>query len=390
MRCQLVVTAILVLALSLSGVAAPAPAPTPGYRGIALSTSYPAQTVRSGEPASLTLTVKNYGEPPQVVTLRVVESARGWKATLLGGGRPIGAVHVGPDQEVTVTLRLEPPAGARPGTYRFRVAAEGQSGRSDLPLQITLGQVLPPRLSLTAELPVLRGPATSSFKYRLTLKNDSDQDILASLEADVPRGAQISFTPAFGSQQVTSLPVKAGESKDLDAEVTLPRTASAGSYPVTVRTTGGGARAEVKLTLEVTGRPDLSITTPEGRLSGSANAGRDATVKLVVKNTGSAPARDVELSASEPSGWKVTFEPQRIDQIPVNEQREVTATVRPSAKAVAGDYMVTLRANAGDVSTSADFRVTVLTSTLWGIGGIALVAVALAVVGLAVSRYGRR
>jgi uncharacterized membrane protein len=390
MRYHVVLTAALVLALSLPGGAAPAPAPSPGYRGIALSTQYPAQTVRSGEPASLTLTVKNYGEPPQVVNLRVVEVARGWKATLLGGGRPVDAVYVGPDQEVTVTLRLEPPAGARAGTYRFRVAAEGQSTRADLPLRITLGQVLPPRLSLTPELPVLRGPATSSFKYRLTLKNDSDQDLLVSLEAEVPRGAQINFTPAFGSQQVTSLPVKAGESKDLDAEVTLPRTASAGTYPVTVRASGGGARAEVKLTMEVTGRPDLSITTPEGRLSGSANAGRDSTVKLVVKNSGSAPARDVELSASEPSGWKVSFEPQRIDQIPVNEQREVTATIRPSAKAVAGDYMVTLRANAGDVSTSADFRVTVLTSTLWGIGGIALVAVALAVVGLAVSRYGRR
>ena len=384
------VIAALVLVSSLPGGAAPAPAPSPGYRGISLSTQYPAQTVRSGEPASLTLTVKNYGEPPQVVNLRVVEAARGWKAVLLGGGRPVDAVHVGPDQEVTVTLRLEPPAGARAGTYRFRVVAEGQSSRADLPLRLTLGQVLPPRLSLTPELPVLRGPATSSFKYRLTLKNDSDQDLLVSLEADVPRGAQINFTPAFGTQQVTSLPVKAGESKDLDAEVTLPRTTSAGTYPVTVRAAGGGARAEAKLTLEVTGRPDLSITTPEGRLSGSANAGRDSTVKLVVKNTGSAPARDVELSASEPSGWKVSFEPQRIEQIPVNEQKEVTATIRPSAKAVAGDYMVTLRASAGDVSTSADFRVTVLTSTLWGIGGIALVAVALAVVGLAVSRYGRR
>jgi uncharacterized membrane protein len=384
------VIAALVLVSSLPGGAAPTPAPSPGYRGISLSTQYPAQTVRSGEPASLTLTVKNYGEPPQVVNLRVVEAARGWKAVLLGGGRPVDAVYVGPDQEVTVTLRLEPPAGARAGTYRFRVVAEGQSSRADLPLRLTLGQVLPPRLSLTPELPVLRGPATSSFKYRLTLKNDSDQDLLVSLEADVPRGAQINFTPAFGTQQVTSLPVKAGESKDLDAEVTLPRTTSAGTYPVTVRAAGGGARAEAKLTLEVTGRPDLSITTPEGRLSGSANAGRDSTVKLVIKNTGSAPARDVELSASEPSGWKVSFEPQRIEQIPVNEQKEVTATIRPSAKAVAGDYMVTLRASAGDVSTSADFRVTVLTSTLWGIGGIALVAVALAVVGLAVSRYGRR
>jgi uncharacterized membrane protein len=51
---------------------------------------------------------------------------------------------------------------------------------------------------------------------------------------------------------------------------------------------------------------------------------------------------------------------------------------------------LTLRANAGDQSASAEYRVTVLTSTLWGIVGVIVVAVALGVLGLVVSRYGRR
>jgi uncharacterized membrane protein len=380
----------LMLALGAAGPSLAAPEATPAYKGVVLSTSYPAQTVRTGEPATLTLTVKNYGLPPQTVALRVTQAAPGWKTSLLGGGRPVGSVFVGPDQEAVVTLRLEPPARARAGTYSFRVLAEAPGGRSELPLAITLGQVLPPRISLTAELPVLRGAATTSFKFRLTLKNDSDQDILANLEAQSPKGTQVTFTPAFGSQQVTSLPVKAGESKDIDAEVTLPRQTAAGSYPVTVRASGGEARAETKLTVEVTGRPDLTLSTPEGRLSMQANAGRDAPLKLVVQNTGSAPVRNVEFSASEPSGWTVRFEPQRLDEIAASGKQEVTATIRPSGKAVAGDYMLPLRANAGDVSASADVRVTVTTSTLWGIGGVALVAIALAVLGMAVSRYGRR
>ncbi len=380
----------LALILGSPGPLLPAASAAPAFQGIALSTPYPSQTVRSGEPATLTLTVKNYGQPPQVIALRVVEAARGWKTSLLGGGRPVGAVSVGPDQEVTVSLRLEPPQGTKPGTYHFRVLAQGRSASAELPLAITLGQVLPPRLSLSAELPVLRGPATSSFKYRLTLKNDSDQDILINLEAQAPKGAQVTFTPAFGSQQVTSLPVKAGESKDLDADVSLPKAISAGSRPIVVRASGGEAKAEVKLVLEVTGRPDLSVSTPEGRLSGQATAGRESPVKLAVKNLGGAPARNVEFSSSEPTGWEVKFNPQRLDEIPANGQEQITAILKPSRKAVAGDYMITLRANAGDASTSADFRVTVLTSTLWGIAGVALVAIALAVVSLAVSRYGRR
>ncbi len=39
---------------------------------------------------------------------------------------------------------------------------------------------------------------------------------------------------------------------------------------------------------------------------------------------------------------------------------------------------------------TAEFRITVRTSTLWGVAGIALIALAVGVVGLAVVRFGRR
>jgi uncharacterized membrane protein len=99
----------------------------------------------------------------------------------------------------------------------------------------------------------------------------------------------------------------------------------------------------------------------------------------------------VELSASTPSGWKVEFDPKTIEEIPVGEQVEVTANVRPGDKAIAGDYIVTVRAKPAEgASKSADFRITVRTSTLWGVVGIILIAVAVAVVALAVIRFGRR
>ena len=59
--------------------------------------------------------------------------------------------------------------------------------------------------------------------------------------------------------------------------------------------------------------------------------------------------------------------------------------------ALAGDYMVTIKVQPSDgASQSTDFRITVLTSTLWGVAGVALIAVALGVVALAVVRFGRR
>jgi uncharacterized membrane protein len=345
---------------------------------------------RAGERVTLTLTVKNFDLPPQSVALRVAEAPPGWRAAILGGGRPVTAVYVQPDQDAVVTLQLDPPTRVGAGAFRFLIVAQGATAGARLPLTLTIGQVQPSRLTLSAELPVLRGPSTSSFQYRLSLKNESDRDLLVNLEARTQKSFQVTFTPAFASQQVTSLPVKAGESKDIDAAVTLPREVPAGTYEIVVAAAAGEARAQIKLGLEVTGRPDLSLTTPDGRLSGRAYANRATPFKFVVKNQGGAAARDVELSASEPGGWEVTFDPQRIDGILPNQQREVTASIKPGAKAVTGDYVVTVRASAGEASSSADFRVTVYTSTLWGLTGILLVAIALGVISLAVSRYGRR
>lgn len=361
------------------------------FRGLSLGTPYPEMGVQPGESVSLTLTVKNHGLPPGVVRLAVAEAPQGWQASLIGGGRLVRAVYLAPDGEATLTLRLQPPKEVKPGTYRFLVRAEGLGRTATLPIALVVGQGLPQRLSLEAELPVLKGPPTSSFRYRVTLKNESDRDLLVSLEYEAPKGFQVTFTPAFGSQQVTSLPIKAGESKDLDVEVSLPKGTKADAYGITLRAVAGEAKAELGLTLQVTGRPEVSFTTKEGRLSGQVTAGRENAVKLVVKNQGSAPAKNLSFSASEPSGWEVKFEPEKLEVLEPEKEAEVTARIKPSPKAVTGDYMVTLSLSGDEgVSASLDYRAAVVRSTLWGLVGIGLMAMALLVLGFAVNRFGRR
>jgi len=185
--------------------------------------------------------------------------------------------------------------------------------------------------------------------------------------------------------------LKANETKSLDVEAKSFTEIPAGEYPFTIRAQGSDVQATLDLTAEVTGRPKLSVTAPDGRLSGQAYAGRETPLKVVVQNTGSAAAHAIKMSASQPSGWSVEFDPKEIAEIPANKQVEVTAKIKPAEKAVAGDYMVTIRARPeGSSSESAEFRITVLTSTLWGVVGIVLIAVAVIVVGLAVIRFGRR
>ena len=111
---------------------------------------------------------------------------------------------------------------------------------------------------------------------------------------------------------------------------------------------------------------------------------------VVITNIGTAPAEDIQLSGSAPSGWKITFDPKNVDRIAPNDNKEVQAQITPTEKAIAGDYMTTIRATARGASASTDFRVTVTTSTMWGIAGVGIIGVALLVMVGAVARFGRR
>lgn len=146
-----------------------------------------------------------------------------------------------------------------------------------------------------------------------------------------------------------------------------------------------------ELQAEITGQPELRLTTPDGRLSEEAQTGKETPIKVLIRNTGSAPAREIEFSSNTPNGWVVTFDPEAIDEIASGQEREVTARIKPAEKAVAGDYQLTFSAEASSgEQASQDFRITVVTSTLWGIAGIGLIAIAVGVIALAVFRFGRR
>ena len=69
---------------------------------------------------------------------------------------------------------------------------------------------------------------------------------------------------------------------------------------------------------------------------------------------------------------------------------EVTAHVTPSKQALTGDYVVTMSAGSSQVSDSAEFRVAVKTSMVWGVVAVAVIAALLAGIGSMFRRYGRR
>ena len=359
-------------------------------KGLYLMSDYPAVTLRPGEASSISLRLQNYDLPPERLALSVSGVPSGWTVTLMGGGQPVAAAMPATNSSVSLELRLDVPKNAAVGTQTLTVAATGGSTNAQLPIAITLAKDLPAKLTLTPQLPELRGTSKSSFDYQLAIKNDSGKKLTVSLAAQTPQNFDASFTEQYGSQELNAVPVDAGQTKSVKLKVTPPNTAAAGSYKVEARVAAEDASATTDLTLDITGQPKLDVSGREGLVSTRASAGRETSVPIVITNTGTAPADDVELFGSAPGGWKITFDPKTIDHIAPNANKEVQALITPTEKAIAGDYVTAIRASTRGESASTTFRVTVTTSTMWGITGVGIIAVALLVMVGAVARFGRR
>lgn len=360
------------------------------YTGLSLSTPYPDRTVQAGQPAVIPLTLKSFGLEPQQVKLSLVSVPKGWTADFQGDARSIGAVFVGPDESRDFSLQLTPGKGITGGSHTFEIAAEGAQHKASLTITLRMVKTLPDWLTISAALPTLKGSASTQFSYDVQLSNKSGRDATVNLSAEAPPNFDVSFSPQYGSENVTAMLVKAGENKAITVKVTLPGNVEAGDYRFVVRAASGDFRTQLPLAMSVGGKAELLLSTPSAQLSGEARIGQATTVALTLTNNGSAPARNITLSAQSPNNWKVAFEPKVIGEIPPRQTVNIDAEITPADQSLAGDYMVTFQANGGSGQVTANYRVTVLVSTLWGIVGIAIAALAMLVVGFAVVKFGRR
>jgi uncharacterized membrane protein len=184
--------------------------------------------------------------------------------------------------------------------------------------------------------------------------------------------------------------VSARGTQALSVTATPPTDVTAGTYPIVVSAASGTQSAQAQLSVEVTGQVAMSLTTPDQRLNTSATAGSAHDFAVVVQNTGSSPLQAVQLSGTGPSDWTVTFDPATVDAVAAGKEANAVAHITPSADAIAGDYVVTLKATSGDTTSSIDIRVTVETPPLWGIIGLLLILGTLGGMVWVFRRYGRR
>lgn len=365
----------------------PAPAVGQVASRLHVTTPYPTVTIAPGEEVRFDIDV---AAPAWTrVDLRIAEAPEGWDATLRGGGFVVGGVFTDAEGTAQVELQATVPTSARPGTYRISVVGSSTAGTDELDLSLRVSRVERGGVSLTTEFPRLQGPAGATYRFDLELSNDTPRDTVFDLQGAGPPGWQVTVKPA-GEELATSVEVEAGGSASLSVEVDPPDQSEAGVYPILVRAAGAGLSAEAKLAVRIIGNYGLTLTTPDERLNVDVGAGRATELPLLVVNDGTAPLREVELSATSPTGWTTEFRPETIPEIAPGDSARVVAVITPSKDAVAGDYVVTLRATAAETNDEVELRATVKTSALWGLVGVLLILTAIAGLGWLFQRYGRR
>jgi len=352
-----------------------------------LTTPYPAVTIQSGNTVTFTLDVAV--PTPERVDLAVSGTPSGWTANLRGGGNIVNAVFAGGSTAATVDLSVTVPQAATPGSQTLTVTATSDQGIRKLPIEVTVLGATGGAITLTSAFPQLSGAPSSTFTYSVTLANTGTQKQTYTLQGQGPDGWTVSVHPSSNAQALTDT-VDGGGTDTLSVTAQPPSTVAAGAYPLQVTVSSGGQSANTALEADVTGAPAVTLGTPNQVLNAQVTAGSTGTVSLVLTNSGSTVLQNVAVTAAAPTGWTTTFAPATIATIQPGGAATVTATVKPSSDALAGDYAVTFTATAGTATANVDIRTTVQTSPLWGFIGLALIALVIIGLGWVFRRFGRR
>lgn len=368
-----------------------------------MTTAYPSVVADPG--AKVTFPVAVTTDTPQRVDLKVTQQPQGWSTRLRGSGSTIAAVATVPGSTsgttaspgpyntnyASFTAEVTVAADAQPGANQVIIEGTTAAGTTvQLTLDISVEANQAGSVTMTTDFPELTGPTSTTFRFNLTLTNDTNQQVTFGLETDAPVGWTVTANPA-GETNAASAVVDAGANTQVSVSAKASSDTPAGKYNLTVRAVGGPQPVEAPLTVNVTGTFSMSLSTSDGRLNASVTAGNSSTLNLVVSNDGSSDLTGVKMSATPPQKWKVTFTPDTVD-VPAGQTAPVQANITSANDALSGDYLLTINARTADstASDSVQIRTTVDTAPIGYIIGIGI----LVVVGIGLffvfQRYGRR
>lgn len=389
----------LVATLLAATLLSTAPVYAAGETGIDMSTVYPGITVKAGENINFPLGFASLDGENHDIALTAEDMPENWTGYFKGGNNQITKIHVEADEtpasdaksDSLVDFSLAVPAEAEEGVYKIGLKADGGAGNTDtLELEVTVSKEETGDSNFTSEYPEQQGASGTAFSFDATIVNNRGTEQAYSLSAKTPEGWQVKFTPSGESANVASLNVDAGSSQGLTVAVTPPENVEKGEYTIPCTAISANDTLTEELKVIITGNYGVSLSTPDGRLSLDAYEDKESAVTLSITNTGNVDLTNLNLSSSAPTDWEVRFDESTIETLEAGATREITAYLKPCENAVNGDYVTSMSISCSETSAKAEFRVSVKTSTTWGIAALAVIAVLLAGLGIIFKKYGRR
>jgi uncharacterized membrane protein len=355
---------------------------------LTVSTPYPAIVTQPGSTVKLDIDVASTSTQP--VDLALGGLPDGWTATLRGGGFVVEAVTATPAAPAKATLEVAVPAAAAPGSYPITITGTDPEATSTVSVMFDVQQQVDNGIQITADFPSLKGAPATAFSYNLTVTNNTPEQQTFTFDPTGPEGWTVTASPTAEANAQT-VSIDAGGTSTIKVSATPPDSVQSGEYPISVGVTAAnGATGKIDLTAEVTGAPKLELATADQRLDVKGHANSEHRVPMILSNSGTAPLEDVKLAGTAPKDWEISFDPQSVADIKPNETAQVTAIIKPSKDAVAGDYAMTVRSSAGSESSNIDLRYTLQGSRTLGFVAVGVIVVAfLALAGVFV-KFGRR
>lgn len=271
-----------------------------------------------------------------------------------------------------------------------------------LPLSPILAQDEDATIELTADYYKLEIVSGASVDFTVRLEYTGTEARVFDLVATGPTDWSTFITPSYPrDRQILDIrmePPAEGESSTVEHIVVTAislswLTPELGEYPITLEATSGDIQSSIELTAVVTSIPasyTLYLTTSDGVLSTTAQAGKENYFTIAVVNSGTGDIDSISLSTNKPRGWAVELSPTNIASVAAGNFQTVEMNIKPPPDAIAGDYEIIVRASGTQASDNVEIRVTVKTSSLWGWVGIGIIVLVIAGLAVIFMRFSRR
>ena len=360
--------------------------------GLQMSTGYPGMTVNAGDDLSFSLDFSNTTGAGMAVSLETVSLPEGWEGYFTGNGSEVSQVYVkSGDNAGAAAYSLSIPDDAASGDYEVVLRAfAGAEAEDTLTLKLKVAAEEIGSSSFESQYPEQEGASGASFSFEASLVNNSASQQNYSFSSNAPAGWTVSFTPSGESSPVNSITVEPRQSQTITIGVTPSVDAQAGDYTISCSAVSAGETLKTDLKATITGNYSLDVSTPSGRLSTEAYPNKQKEITLKLTNNGNTDLKNVNLTATTPDGWSMSFSQPAVEVIEAGASVEVTARLTPGKDALSGDYVVTVKAAGSETSDTAEFRISVKTETVWGIMGVLLIVCVFAGLGWVFHKYGRR